>query len=47
MMSEVTIRKIEPDSAWFTARRDHIDYLKRLRDRSDWPIAVEFRGGSG
>ena len=30
---------------WFTARRDHIDYLKRLRDRSDWPIAVEFRGG--
>ena len=30
---------------WFTARRDHIDYLKRLRNRSDWPMAVEFRGG--
>jgi uncharacterized protein YecE (DUF72 family) len=30
---------------WFTARRGHIDYLKRLRDRSDWPMAVEFRGG--
>jgi uncharacterized protein YecE (DUF72 family) len=30
---------------WFTARRDHIDYIERLRDRSDWPIAIEFRGG--
>jgi uncharacterized protein YecE (DUF72 family) len=30
---------------WFTARRDHIHYLEQLRDRSDWPIAVEFRGG--
>jgi hypothetical protein len=25
--------------------RAHIDYLKQLRDRGDWPIAVEFRGG--
>ena len=30
---------------WFTARRAHIRYLEQLRDRSDWPIAVEFRGG--
>ena len=30
---------------WFTARRDHIDYLKRLRERSEWPMAAEFRGG--
>ena len=30
---------------WFTARRDRIEYLKRLRNRSDWPMAVEFRGG--
>lgn len=30
---------------WFTARRGHVAYLKRLRERSDWPIAVEFRGG--
>jgi len=30
---------------WFTARRAHIDYLKQLRDRSDWPLGVEFRGG--
>jgi uncharacterized protein YecE (DUF72 family) len=30
---------------WFTARRTHIRYLEQLRDRSDWPIAVEFRGG--
>jgi uncharacterized protein YecE (DUF72 family) len=30
---------------WFTARRAHIRYLKRLRARSDWPIAIEFRGG--
>jgi uncharacterized protein YecE (DUF72 family) len=30
---------------WFTARRDHIDYIQRLRENSDWPIAVEFRGG--
>jgi uncharacterized protein YecE (DUF72 family) len=29
---------------WFTARRAHIRYLEQLRDRSDWPIAVEFRG---
>jgi uncharacterized protein YecE (DUF72 family) len=30
---------------WFTARRDNIDYLQRLRERTAWPIAVEFRGG--
>ena len=30
---------------WFTARRAHIRYLEQLRERSDWPIAVEFRGG--
>ena len=30
---------------WFTARRAHIRYLEQLRDRSDWPLAVEFRGG--
>ena len=30
---------------WFTARRAHVRYLERLRDRSDWPLAVEFRGG--
>ena len=26
---------------WFTARRAHIEYLKHLRDRSDWPMAIE------
>jgi uncharacterized protein YecE (DUF72 family) len=30
---------------WFTARRAHIRYLEQLRNRSDWPLAVEFRGG--
>jgi uncharacterized protein YecE (DUF72 family) len=30
---------------WFTARRDNIAYLHRLRERLQWPIAVEFRGG--
>ena len=30
---------------WFTARRAHIRYLEQLRDRSDWPLAIEFRGG--
>ena len=30
---------------WFTARRDNIDYLQRLRERTAWSIAVEFRGG--
>jgi uncharacterized protein YecE (DUF72 family) len=30
---------------WFTARRTHIRYLEQLCERSDWPIAVEFRGG--
>jgi uncharacterized protein YecE (DUF72 family) len=30
---------------WFTARRAHIRYLEQLRERSEWPIAVEFRGG--
>ena len=30
---------------WFTARRAHIRYLEQLRDRSGWPLAVEFRGG--
>ena len=30
---------------WFTARRAHIRYLEQLRDRSDWPLGVEFRGG--
>ena len=30
---------------WFTARRAHIRYLEQLRERSDWPLAVEFRGG--
>ena len=30
---------------WFTARCAHIRYLEQLRDRSDWPLAIEFRGG--
>ena len=30
---------------WFTARRDNVDYLQRLRERTPWAIAVEFRGG--
>jgi uncharacterized protein YecE (DUF72 family) len=30
---------------WFTARRDNIDYLQQLRERVEWPIAIEFRGG--
>ncbi|MFO1152735.1 MAG: DUF72 domain-containing protein [Rhodospirillales bacterium] len=30
---------------WFTARRDNISYLQRLREWSEWPLAVEFRGG--
>ena len=30
---------------WFTARRAHNRYLEQLRNRSDWPLAVEFRGG--
>ena len=30
---------------WFIARRAHIRYLEQLRDRSDWPLAIEFRGG--
>ena len=30
---------------WFLARRAHIRYLEQLGERSDWPIAVEFRGG--
>lgn len=30
---------------WFTAWHAHIRHLEQLRDRSDWPIAVEFRGG--
>src|SRR5512144_1955281 len=30
---------------WFTVRRAHIRFLEQLRDRSDWPLAIEFRGG--
>jgi uncharacterized protein YecE (DUF72 family) len=30
---------------WFTARRAHVRYLEQLCDRSEWPVAVEFRGG--
>jgi uncharacterized protein YecE (DUF72 family) len=30
---------------WFIARRAHIRYLEQLRERSQYPIAVEFRGG--
>jgi uncharacterized protein YecE (DUF72 family) len=30
---------------WFTPGRAHIRYLEQLRDRTEWPIAVEFRGG--
>ena len=30
---------------WFTAKRAHIRYLEQLRNRSDWPLAIEFRGG--
>ena len=29
---------------WLTARRAHIRYRQQLRERSDWPLAIEFRG---
>ena len=28
---------------WFTARRAHIRYLEQLRERSDWPLADNYR----
>lgn len=30
---------------WFRATRRHEDYLREVRDRLPWPLAVEFRGG--
>lgn len=32
---------------WFTARRAHIRYLEQLRERSDWPLAIEFAAAAG
>jgi uncharacterized protein YecE (DUF72 family) len=30
---------------WFRKNRASVDYLRELRERLPWPIAVEFRGG--